>query len=216
MMSNKFLKIALFLSAFFLLLNTFASFSYADSKPNGPYTVRLSDKQRIYLLIDLLRQGVRQQKLGKIAEVMASDFGSGGKSLGKEELKGELKDLFTNSQQRRKSVRFRELKPVGMEVSSTWDFEIRNVKIHLRGDRATVDCDLIFWAAAPDPKDKDYPVGRRVKETFIFSRSDDVWRISRADKFLNFLESYGEIPLDQEDEETPAEGKPKREERKGR
>ncbi len=134
MMSNKFLKIALFLSAFFLLLNTFASFSYADSKPNGPYTVRLSDKQKIYLLIDLLRKGVKQQKPEKIAEVMVPDFGSGGKSLGKEELKGELKDLFTNSQERRKSVRFKELKPVGMEVSSTWDFEIRDVEGSIEGE----------------------------------------------------------------------------------
>ncbi len=214
-MSNKPLKIALFLSAFFLLLTIFVP-SYLVCRPRGPYTVRLSDKQKIYLLIDLLRKGVKRQKAGKIAEVMAPDFVSGSKSLGKEKLKGKLSDLFANSQERRESVRFKELKPVGMEVSSTWDFEIRDVKIHLRGNRATVDCDLIFWAAAPDPKDKDYPLGRRVKETFIFSRSDDVWRLSRADKFLNFLESYGEIPLDQEDEETPAlpRGSPK--ERKGR
>ncbi len=202
-MSIKFLKIAIFLSFFFLQLTISASFSYVDSKPDGPYTVRLSDKQKIYLLIDLLRKGVKQQKPEKIAEVMAPDFGSGGKSLGKKKLKAELNDLFTNSQERRESARFKELKPVGMEVSSTWDFEIRDVKVHLRGNKATVDCDLIFWAATPDPEDKDYPLGRRVKETFIFSKRDDVWRLSRADKFLNFLESYGEIPLDKGNEETP-------------
>ena len=216
MMSNKFLKIALFLSAFFLLLNTFASFSYADSKPDGAYTVRLSDKQKIYLLIDLLRKGVKQQKIEKIAEVIAPDFGSGGKSLGKEKLKGKLSDLFTDSQKRVETPRFKELKPVGMEVSSTWDFEIRGVKIHLRGNRATVDCDLVFWMATPDPEDKDYPLGKRVKETFIFSKKDYVWKLSQADKFLYFLESYGEIPLDKEDGETPANGKLKREEKKAR
>ena len=215
MMSNKRLKIMLFLSSFFLLLTIFVP-SYAVCKPSGAYTVRLSDKQKIYLLIDLLRKGVKQQKAEKIAEVIAPDFGSGGKSLGKEELKGELKDLFINSEKRRESARFKELKPVGMEVSSTWDFEIRDVRIYLRGNTATVDCDLIFWAAPPDPEDKDYSLGRRVKETFLFSKKGYVWSLSSADRFLNFLKNYGEIPLDREDEETPDDGKHKREEKKAR
>ena len=216
MMSNKLLKIAFFLLSFFLLLTTSVSYSYAGSKPNGPYTMRLSDKQKIYLLIDLLRQGVKQQKAGKIAEVMAPDFGSGGKGLGKEELKGRLEELFTSSQKRMETPRFKELKPVGMEVSSTWDFEIRDVKVHLHGNTATVDCDLIFWAAPPDPEDKDYSLGRRVKETFLFSKKGYVWSLSSADRFLNFLKNYGEIPLDREDEETPDDGKRKREEKKAR
>lgn len=203
----------IFILLLFLLLTII---SYADSKPDGPYTVRLSDKQKLYLLIDLLRKGVKQQKAEKIAEVIAPDFGSGGKSLGKEELKGELKYLFINSEKRRESARLKELKPVGMEVSSTWDFEIRDVRIYLRGNTATVDCDLIFWAAPPDPEDKDYSLGRRVKETFLFSKKGYVWSLSSADKFLNFLESYGEIPLDREDEETPDNGKFKREEKKAR
>jgi len=162
-------------------------------------------------LIDLLRQGVKQQKPGKIAEVIASDFASGSKGMGKEELKAELKDLFTNSQERRESARFKELKPVGIEVTPTWDFEIRDVKVHLHGNTATVNCDLVFWAAPPDPEDKDYPVGRRVRETFIFSKKDYVWRLSHADKFLDFLRSYGEIPLDKENEDTSDNRKHKRE-----
>jgi len=214
MMSNKFLKIMLFLSSFFLLLTIFLP-SYAFCKPSGPYTMRLSDKQKIYLLIDLLRQGVKQQRPEKIAEVIAPDFGSGGKGLDKEELKGRLGELFTSSQKRMETPRFKALKPVGMEVSSTWDFEMRDVKIHLQGNRATVDCDLVFWAASPDPEDEDYPAGRRVRETFLFSKRDDVWRFSRADKFLNFLESYGEVPLDEEDERASDNRKSQRRGKKG-
>jgi len=185
------------LSAFmFCLVLVTSSFGRSKHDQLGRYCLVLTDKQKIYLLIDQVRQGVKQQKVEKIAEVITPDFGSGGKRLDREELRVELQDLFANSHQRRESARFKELKPVGIKVSSTWDFEIKDVEISINGNEAAVSCNLVLWAAPPDPDDKDYPLGRRVRETISLSKKNNVWKISRADQLLSFLEKHGEIPSD--------------------
>jgi hypothetical protein len=188
--------VAILLTFMFCLLLLPCTFGRSKHDQLGRYCLVLTDKQKIYLLIDQLRQGVKQQKVEKIAEVMAPDFSSAGKSLDREELRVELQDLFANSHQRREIARFKELRPVGIEVSSTWDFEIKDVEISINGNEATVSCNLVFWAATPDPEDKEYPLGRGVRETISLSKENKVWKISRTEQLLSFLEKYGEIPSD--------------------
>jgi len=215
-MSNKINQRVLIFSFFFLLLNNTASFPSTHISPKGAYTVWLTDTQKIWLLIDLIRQGIKQQKAEKIIEIIAPDFVVGDKKLGKEELKGHLRDLFVDSQQRTNTLRFKELKPVNMEVTSTWDFEISDVKIHLQEDTARVDCNLLFWASGPDLEDKSFSLGRRVGEKFLFSKKDHVWKLIRADKLFKFLEDYGEDSLLKKDKEASIDGQFERKERRAR
>jgi hypothetical protein len=139
---------------------------------SAQHFVKMSDRQRIELALDMVRKGVQQQDTTKVFMVFAPQVLVKGKNIKqKGDLTKRFQAVFDNSSERKSAVGGLERPSFSREdnplrLSNFWDFDILDPGITIKGDSAIVDCELVLWGAPPDGKSPG--AGRKVKERFVF------------------------------------------------
>jgi hypothetical protein len=136
---------------------------------NAQHIVKMNDRQRIELALDMIRKGVQEEDTAKVFVVFAPQIVVKGKEIEeKEGLTTRLQTVFDNSGQRQMALTRPSFPRADNPLSASdfWDFDILDPQITIKGDSAFVDCELVLWGAPKDVKSQEN--GRRVKERFVF------------------------------------------------
>jgi len=190
--------------------------------------VKLTDRQWLELSLDMIRKGVQQQDASRVMKICAPPVRSPeGGVLSKNALGIRLKEIFSNSSNRRIGLS----KPASalddnpLIASNFWDFDILTPHIDIKGDSAFVECELVLWGAAANPRSDKR--GKHAPARFVFfsapyakalpgpdegstfggkaSRSDRSWQLLSIAPLLDFLEETLLPPPAQKSDETKGE-----------
>jgi len=178
----------------FLVLLFLSSSSYHYDKKEATDSdmcrPSITEEGKISALLCCLSQDVKEQRSERFPFYFAYPIISEDKTFEKyDELMMYIDALFEKSKKRKNDKLFIRKKPSVNDLSSTWDFQLDDVKIDIIGEKANVTCNLIFYAAYPDTTDIEWKApGRRMEATFTCVKKDNQWRISKIDKLFGFIE----------------------------
>lgn len=191
-MRNKILLSVLVILFLFLVSSTLARFHTHKVTGADLHRPNITEDGRIQVIINEMAQGIKTQKIERIVRSFSQSFKEGDKVVGREEAEVKLEQFFANSAERMKDPLFIKKTPLAPNITSTWDFEIRDLKVTVDGNIASATCYLIFLLAPPDPNDSQLHRGRRAKETFTFVKEGNFWRLKSAERLFEFLENYNQ------------------------
>jgi len=177
---------------FLFLFLTSSSQHYDKKKVTNKDLTRpvITEEGKISALLCCLAQDLKEQKRERFPFYFTYPLISAERSFDKRDDMIEIIDaLFKKSKKRKNDKLFIRKTPQVEKLTTTWDFQIDDVKIKVTGEKATVKCNLIFYAAYPETTDVEWKApGRRTKANFTLLKKDNEWRISRIDKLFSFIE----------------------------
>ena len=199
-MKKRGLSLGLSVLSLFLASSTLARFHTHKATEADLHRPSITEEGKIQVIINEMVQGIKKQKVEVVIRSFSQAFKEGDKIAGREEAKAKLEQFFANSTERMKDPLFVKKTPLAPNITSTWDFEIRDLEVTVDGNTAFATCNLIFLLASPDPNDSEWQRGRRMKETFTFVKEGNFWRLESTEKLFEFLENYDrQLTLKSED-----------------
>jgi hypothetical protein len=202
-MRNKGLFGGLVALLLFLASSTFARFHTHKATEADLHRPNITEEGKIQVIINEMAQGIKKQKVEMVVRSFSQSFKEEDKIVGREKAKAKMEQFFANSAERMEDPLFVKKAPLAPNITSTWDFEIRDLKVTVDGNTASATCNLISLLAPPDLNDNQWHRGSRTKETFTFVKEGNFWRLESAEKLFNFLENYNQpsSPKQKESEE---------------
>jgi len=179
-----------------LLFSSSTPYRYTRKKATDKdlHRVTITEEGKISALLDCLAQDIKEQRGERLPFYFTYPFKNSDKTFEKAtDVTKTFNSLFESSKKRKNDKLFIRKTPSVDNLTSTWDFQIDNMKINIEGNRATVKCNLIFYAAYPDTSDIEWKApGRRTKTKFSLVKDGNKWRISKVDKLFSFIEDVTE------------------------
>jgi len=155
---------------------------FADAQTKGladlaNHRAVLNDTLQIEIVLAELRQGIQLQNPEIVLHGLAEDFEETGKLKGRNAVGNLLTAYFAAAKNRKTPFN-------NPKLTTTWDFDLTEVKIKKIGANFQVDCDLLFNDLALDSTKAKLA---QMSEKFTFEQQGELWKLKNSNSLFKFL-----------------------------
>lgn len=150
-----------------------------------------TDELQVRGVIQMVVQGMRQQKSELIAEQFFNDQGPDNNNVFFDSnIKNDVDFFFSKSNNRKNNKKWIDLSPIST-LPANWDFETTNLKIIINDTSAVATFDFYWLMDVPVVDDQSIDEfvnpSKRKQETWHLIKTGGRWQVKETSSLLNVL-----------------------------